>query len=135
VDQGGEHGFEPTTHAGGGSIRTRARTGGYPRGANGKTFVVESHGNSRDHKIVDNGDGTLTIWFKDAFKSTVWIDGEFLFHDFGSGSGAVLIDHNGTPTFPDDDVFLGFVEDPVNHGRLDTIDRDFCEDLAIYLGD
>ena len=103
--------------------------------ANGKTFVIESKGNARDHKIIDNGDGTLTIWFKDAFKSTAWIDGEFLFHDSGSGSGAVLIDHNGTPTFPDDDVFLGFVEDPVNHGRLDTIDRDFCEDLAIYLGD
>ena len=103
--------------------------------ANGKTFVVESHGNSREQKIVDNGDGTLTIWFRDAFKSTVWIDGEFLFHDSGSGSGAVLIDYNDTPNFPDDDVFLGFAEEPVNHGRIDTIDRDFCEDLAIYLGD
>jgi len=103
--------------------------------ANGKTFTIESQGNSRDHKIVDNGDGTLTIYFKDAFKSTVWIDGEFLFHDSGSGSGAFLIDHNGTPTFPDDDIFLGFAEDPVNHGRIDTADRDFCEDLAIYLGD
>ena len=39
------------------------------------------------------------------------------------------------PTFPDDDIFLGFVEEPVSHGRIDTIDRDFCEDLAIYLGD
>ena len=103
--------------------------------ANGKTFVVESHGNGRDHKIVDNGDGTLTIWFKDSFKSTVWIDGEFLFHDSGINSGAFLVDTNGTPTNPDDDEFLGFVEDPVAHGRIDTIDRDFCEDLAIYLGD
>jgi len=103
--------------------------------ANGKTFVVESVGNSRDHKIVDNGDGTLTIWIKDSFKSTASIDGELLFHDSGINSGAILVDYNGTLSNPDDDVFLGIAEDFVAHGRVDTIDRDFCEDLAIYLGD
>ena len=103
--------------------------------ANGKTFVIDSLGNSRDQKIVDNGDGTLTIWVKDVFKSTAWIDGEFLFHDSGINSGAILIDYNGTLSNPDDDVFLGVAEDFVAHGRIDTLDRDFCEDLAIFLGD
>ncbi len=103
--------------------------------ANGKTFMIESQGNRRDHKIVDNGDGTLTIWFKDSVKSTVSIDGEFLFHDSGLAEGAFLVDHNGTPTFPDDDEFIGGVEEPQFHGRSDTAGRDFCEDIALYLGD
>ena len=51
------------------------------------------------------------IWFKDAVKSTASIDGEFLFHDPGSPT-APLVDTNGTPTFPDDDIFLGPVEEP-----------------------
>ena len=103
--------------------------------ANGKTFVVEAQGNGRDHEIVDNGDGTLTIWVKESFKSTVWLDGEFLFHDSGINSGAILVDYNGTLSDPDDDVFLGVAEDFVAHGRVDTLDRDFCEDIALYLGD
>lgn len=103
--------------------------------ANGKTFMIESQGNSRDHKIVDNGDGTLTIWFKSSTKSIASIDGDFLFHDSGLADGAFLVDHNGTPTFPDDDEFLGVVEEAQSHGRSDTANRDFCEDIAIYLGD
>jgi len=101
--------------------------------ANGKTFMIESQGNRRDHKIVDNGDGTLTIQFKNSVKSTVSIDGEFLFHDSGLDEGAFLVDHNGTPTFPDDDIFLGVVGEPQFHGRGDTVGRDFCEDIAFYL--
>ena len=69
--------------------------------------MVESHGNTRDTEIVDNGDGTLTISFKDATATKVWLDGTFLFHDTGLAEGALLVDHNGTPTIPDDDVFLG----------------------------
>jgi len=103
--------------------------------ANGKTFVIESKGNARDHKIIDNGDGTLTIWIKDSVLSTAWLDGEFLFHDSGLVSGAVIIDHNGTPGDPDDDTFLRAVDDFELHGRFDTGDRDFCEDIALFLGD
>lgn len=102
--------------------------------ANGKTFVIESHGNVRDHKVVDNGDGTLTLWFKDSTLSTAWLDGEFLFHDSGQVEGAVLIDHNGTPGFPDDDEFIGVDGEIQLHGRFDTEDRDFCEDIAEFLG-
>jgi len=103
--------------------------------ANGKTFVIESHGNARDHKIADNGEGTLTIWFKASVISTAWLDGVFLFHDSGLVDGADLIDHNGTLTNPDDDVFLGPVGDISVHGRFDTDGRDFCEDIAAFLGE
>jgi hypothetical protein len=102
--------------------------------ANGKTLVEDIHGNTRDHKIVDNGDGTMTISFKDSVHATLWLDGEFLFHDSGLVEGAVLIDHNGTPTNPEDDTFLGPVGDVELHGRFDTGERDFCEDIATFLG-
>jgi hypothetical protein len=102
--------------------------------ANGKTLVNDIHGNARDHKVVDNGDGTLTIYFKDSVRATAWLDGEFLFHDSGLVEGAVLIDYNGTPSDPEDDIFLGPVGDDELHGRFDTGDRDFCEDVATFLG-
>jgi len=103
--------------------------------ANGKTLLAESHGNYRDTEVVDNGDGTLTVWFKDATATQVSLDGAFLFHDSGLVQGAGLADHNGTPTDPDDDEFIGFAEEIALHGRFDTGDRDFCEDIATYLGD
>jgi hypothetical protein len=103
--------------------------------ANGKTFVLDQHGNVRDHKIEDNGDGTLTIWFKDSVRTEVSLDGEFLFHDSGLAEGAFLVDHNGTPSDPEDDEFIGDLGDVQEHGRWDTSDRDFCEDIALYLGD
>lgn len=103
--------------------------------ANGNTLTAESHGNYRDADVVDNGDGTLTISFKDATATKVWLDGTFLFHDTGLVEGDFLVDHNGTPTVPEDDAPLGPVGEIVAHGRFDTEDRDFCEDIAIFLGD
>ena len=102
--------------------------------ANEKTLLTETHGNFRDTAVVDNGD-TLTISFKDATVTKVWLDGGFLFHDSGLVEGDVLVDHNGTPTNPDDDENLGPVGEIGLHGRFDTGNRDFCEDIATYLGD
>jgi len=102
--------------------------------ANEKTLLTETHGNFRDTAVVDNGD-TLTISFKDATATKIWLDGAFLFHDTGLVEGAFLVDHNGTPTIPDDDEDLGPVGEIGLHGRFDTGDRDFCEDIAFYLGD
>ena len=47
---------------------------------------------------------------------------------------AFLVDHNGTPTIPDDDEFLGPVGAIGLHGRFDTEDRDFCADIMEFLG-
>ena len=101
--------------------------------ANGKTLMSETHGNYRDTGVADNGDGTLTIDFMDATSTKVWLDGTFLFHDTGLVEGAFLVDHNGTPTIPDDDEGIGPVGEIGLHGRFDTADRDFCEDIAFYL--
>ena len=102
--------------------------------ANEKTLLAETHGNYRDTAIVDNGDGTLEISFKDATATKIWLDGAFLFHDTGLVEGAFLVDHNGTPTIPEDDENLGPVGAIGLHGRFDTGDRDFCEDIAMFLG-
>jgi hypothetical protein len=102
--------------------------------ANGKTLVAESHGNVRETDVVDDGDGTLTVSVKDATTTKALLDGTLLFHDSGLVEGAFLFDQNGTPTDREDDEFIGPSEELGLHGRFDTEDRDFCEDLAIYLG-
>ncbi len=102
--------------------------------ANGHTFVSDQHGRLRDHKIVDNGDGTLTIWFKDSLRTNVLVDGEKVFHNAGLFEAAILVDHGGTPGDPSDDEFISDVGDVQRHGHWDTADRDFCEDIALFLG-
>jgi hypothetical protein len=102
--------------------------------ANGIDVVIASTGRSRDQRIAYNGDGTLTIRFTNSSTTTASIDGVPLFHDAELVDGAVVIDHGGTPTDPGDDIFLGTTGGVVSHGRYDANDRDFCEDLATYLG-
>ena len=103
--------------------------------ANGNTLVNAAHGNYRDADVVDNGDGTLTIHFKDARSTKVRLDGTSLFQNTGLVEGSVIFDHNGTPTDPDDDEFIEVDGQIGFHGRFDTEDRDICEDIATYLGD
>lgn len=102
--------------------------------ANGSTFVLDRHGHGRDHEIVDNGDGTLTIWFKESVRTNVLVDGEKVLHNAGLAEGELLVDHGGTPGDPDDDEFIAEVDFQL-HGRWDTADRDFCADIALFLGD
>ena len=85
--------------------------------------------------VVDNGDGTLTIHFKDARSTKVRLAGTSLFQNTGLVEGAVIFDHSGTPADPDDDEFIEVDGQIGFHGRFDTEDRDFCEDIATYLGD
>ena len=114
-----------------GTYKARATT----YSANGKTLMVEiarataaTHEDRRQrrrhpHHLVQ---GSVT-------STKVWLDGTFLFHDTGLVEGDFLVDHNGTPTIPDDDKGLGPVGEIGLHGRFDTADRDFCEDIAFYL--
>ena len=87
----------------------------------------------KDFKIVDNGDGTLTVetlgaggdkWFSSA--------GQLRFLDTGTVRYAALVDHAGTPSDPYDDLFLedlGLTREST--GRNDTENRDFCEDFHL----
>jgi len=98
---------------------------------NGHTFVVTFSFASRDLRVTDNGDGTLTILAQSA--------GNFVAS--GSHSPIVLrstgiqrvelrVNHAGTPTDPSDDEqleFLGIIKGPT--GRTD----DFCEAVVPVL--
>jgi hypothetical protein len=64
---------------------------------------------SKDLKVTDKGDGTLTILVMSTGSSKVHgPDSGFLFNDPGQIRFEVLIDHGGTPTDPSDDEFLEF---------------------------
>lgn len=102
---------------------------------NGETFTVTVTGQGRDHKITDNGDGTLTLEFANSGVQKVFGPaGELLFMDTGLFRAEVLIDHGGTPSDPSDDKFLEFLGETAVHGQSDTLERDFCEDLVTFIG-
>ncbi|WP_154402847.1 hypothetical protein [Nocardioides speluncae] len=86
---------------------------------------------SKDQRVVDNGDGTLTI---DATVSgssrDTWSAGP-TFIDAGLRRVRVLIDHGGTPADPFDDTFVDELS-RTEVGRHDTTGRDFCTDWAEF---
>ena len=101
---------------------------------NGGTYSDHFTANTRDHKIVDNGDGTITI-FTQGSGSDVWRDtnGRVVLTDNGNIRFAIDVDFNGTPGNPDDDTE---VPDSFRIIRDSTgtniIGRDFCDDLRLF---
>jgi hypothetical protein len=88
----------------------------------------------KDLKVVDNGDGTLTITIAST-GSFKWYDadGNRVFKGAGNFRFQITVDHGGTPTDPSDDVEIdgSFVELKVA-GQDQTAGRDFCADLAEF---
>ncbi len=102
----------------------------------GRTFRSERAGADKDAKIVDNGDGTLSIIVMatgtDRYYDT---NGRLLFSNNGQIRYEVLVDHNGTPNdYTDDEegVFVGIVKPST--GTNGTDGREFCADLAQFTG-
>lgn len=100
----------------------------------GKSFGFVRHGSDKDVHVTDNGDGTITIDVASMGATKYYDDaGARLFVDAGRASGQLTLDINGTPDNPDDDEFVDFVAGE-QHGRTDTIDRDFCADVLEFIG-
>lgn len=101
----------------------------------GGTYSTTFSANSRDHKITDNGDGTITIVSQGSGVSS-WYDknGDRVLKDSGVFRFSVDIDLNGTPDNPDDDTEVAdsFQLVKPRTGRTDTVDRDFCDDLRLF---
>ncbi len=101
---------------------------------NGGTFTLVQSASRADHKIVDNGDGTITI-FTQGSGSDVWRDtnGRVVLSDNGNIRFAIDVDFNGTPGNGDDDTE---VPDSFRIIRDSTgtniIGRDFCDDLRLF---
>ena len=101
----------------------------------GGTYTNVFTANTRDHTIVDNGDGTITITSFASGSSRFYdTDGNFVLKDPGQVRFSVDIDYNGTPGDPSDDVFVdgSFRVVRPSTGNSDLSGRDFCADLVKF---
>jgi hypothetical protein len=96
----------------------------YTNLANGKSVTGVLNVTTKDLRITDNGDGTITILVLATGNAVLYAeDGTVLARDPGQIRFEILIDTAGTPSDPSDDEFLDFlgvVKDST--GRTD----DFC---------
>lgn len=99
--------------------------------ANGEHVRVSENTTSKDLRVTDNGDGTLTILVLGTGNATIYgSDGKAIARNPGQVRFEVLVDHAGTPTDPLDDhflEFLGVVKEST--GRSD----DFCSAVVAAL--
>ena len=108
-------------------VTTNLETGG--------TYTNVFTANSRDHTIVDNGDGTITITVYASGTSRFYdTNGRFVLKDPGQVRFAFDIDYNGTPGDPSDDVEVpdSFRVVRPSTGNSDFSQRDFCADLVEF---
>jgi hypothetical protein len=91
---------------------------------NGKFVTSAERSVNKDLKVVDNGDGTLTIIVLATGNAAVFgADGKAIARNPGQVRFELLVDHAGTPSDPSDDVLiedLGIIKGST--GRSD----DFC---------
>jgi hypothetical protein len=89
------------------------------------TIVASFH--SADHKVTDNGDGTLTAIVQTPHNNEVYDQrGQVIARRAGLFRDEVLIDNGGTPTEPSDDEFLGYVQ----RVKIVGLGFDFCAVLV-----
>ena len=103
--------------------------------ATGGTFTNVFAVSYRDHKIVDNGDGTITITIIGTGGSRFYdADGNFVLKDPGQLRFAVDFNLNGTPGDPSDDFEVpgSFRVVRSSTGNSDFSDRNFCADLKEF---
>jgi hypothetical protein len=100
--------------------------------ANGVTTKVYVNSPARDLKVVDNGDGTLTITVLATGNAVLYgPDGEVLARNPGQSRFRFDVDHGGTPTDPSDDTEIegSFEQIKGSTGRSD----DFCApEVALF---
>ena len=109
------------------SVTTNLKTGG--------TLTNVFASSSRDHTIVDNGDGTITITVLATGGSRFYdADGNLVLRDPGQTRFAFDVDYKRTPGDPSDDVEVpdSFRIVRPSTGHSDLSGRDFCADLAEF---
>lgn len=118
------------------AVETFHGTESYTNLATNRTLTVIYNVFSKDLRVTDNGDGTLTVIAMATGSVKVYgPGGKLLFNDPGQIRLKQLIDDSGTPGDPTDDEFLadlGVVKGST--GRNDMQGRDFCADIHEFLG-
>lgn len=101
----------------------------------GKSFTSKWTTNSRDLKVTDNGDGTLSIVGQGSGGARYYDDnGKLVLRDPGLLRWEFRVDHAGTPANPYDDSFIedSFVIVKGSTGRNDTAGHTFCEGITSF---
>ena len=101
----------------------------------GGTFTQVFATSSRDHTIVDNGDGTITITVLNTGGARLYdTDGKLVLKEPGQIRFAFDIDYQGTPGDPSDDTDVpdSFRIVKESTGRNDTEGRNFCDDVREF---
>ena len=101
----------------------------------GGTYTNVFTANTRDHTIVDNGDGTISITDYASGGSRFYdTHGKLVLKDPGQVRYAFDINYNGTPGDPSDDVEIpdSFRIVRPSTGNSDLSGRDFCADLVEF---
>ena len=101
----------------------------------GGTFTNVFTANSKDHTIVDNGDGTITITVFASGGSRFYdTDGKLVLKDPGQFRFAFDVDYNGTPGDPATTSRSPTRSGSCAHppGTATSSDRDFCADLVEF---
>ena len=109
------------------NVSTNLNTGG--------TYTQIFTSNSRDLRITDNGDGTLTILAQGSGSDRYYdTHGKLVLNDPGQVRFRYLVDEMGTPDnrFDDEEIDGTFEIVRGSTGRNDTQDRDFCADLVTF---
>jgi len=102
--------------------------------ATGRTMTEFGQFHLQDLKVVDNGDGTLTITAKASGPHrVVGADGKTMFIESRSQWWTQTIDDAGTPGDPADDELLEST-DPFKVVGKGVGERDFCTDLTAQVG-
>jgi hypothetical protein len=101
----------------------------------GRSYTQIWSASTRDLKVTDNGDGTLTILVQGSGGSR-WYDGDgkLVLRDPGLIRFEFRVYHNGTPSDPFDDVEVpdSFRLVKGSTGLNETDGRDFCEDIILF---
>lgn len=91
---------------------------------NGNSVTEHVRVLGKDLSVTDNGDGTLTIIQLSTGNATVYDSrGKAIGRNPGQVRFEFVVDHNGTPDFPPDDILLSETLVKGSTGRSD----DFCE--------
>lgn len=99
----------------------------------GASLTGQSSVQERDQRIVDNGDGTLTITFKTSGRESYHTPaGALIGIRLVRQTVEIVLDHAGTPADPSDDEVLSETwSEPTG---VDTLGLDECSVAAEYLG-
>ncbi len=101
----------------------------------GGTYTEIFTSNSRDLRITDKGDGTLTILAQGSGSDRYYdTNGKWVLNDPGQVRFQYLVDEMGTPDnrFDDEEIDGTFEIVRGSTGRNDTQERAFCADLVTF---